>query len=102
MTLSKDLLAAIKRVHKERFGGVNSRLAAAAGCDNTGLGRLLAKTDLPKMELLDKLADIAGLKIVLEEEAKGPDFAFVPRALARPAAGGGFLWPNGRFRSSFY
>lgn len=95
MSLSKDLLAAIKRAHREKFGSVNSRLAKAADCDNTGLGRLLAKNDLPKMETLNKLAAIAGVRVVPEEEAKGPDYAFVPRALARPAAGGGSLETTG-------
>ena len=95
MSLSKDLLAAIKRAHREKFGSVNSRLAKAADCDNTGIGRLLAKNDLPKMETLNKLAAIAGVRVVPEEEAKGPDYAFVPRALARPAAGGGSLETTG-------
>lgn len=68
MSFTQDLLAAIKKAHREQFGGVDSRMAEAVGCDKTGLGRLLKKDDLPKFETLGKLADICGLKIVSKYE----------------------------------
>lgn len=68
MSFTKELLAAIKKAHVEQFGGVDSRMAEAVGCDKTGLGRLLKKDDLPKFETLGKLADICGLKIVSKND----------------------------------
>jgi len=40
MSFTKELLAAIKRAHRERFGSVDSRMAEAADCDKTGLGKI--------------------------------------------------------------
>jgi hypothetical protein len=70
MSFTKDLLAAIKKGHQEVFGGVDSRMAEAVGCDKTGLGRLLKKDDLPKFETLGKLADVLGLKIVAKDQKR--------------------------------
>lgn len=95
MSFTQDLLAAIKKAHRERFGGVDLAMAKAAGCDPTGLGKLLKKTDLPKFQTVGKLAELAGLRLVADDQPKEDEYAFIPRALAKPAAGGGSLETSG-------
>lgn len=95
MSFTKDLLAAIKKAHQERFGGVDLAMAKAAGCDPTGLGKLLKKTDLPKFQTVGKLAELSGLRLVADDQPREDEYAFIPRALAKPAAGGGSLETSG-------
>lgn len=95
MSFTKELLAAIKKAHKEKFGGVNLAMAKAAGCDPTGLGNLLRKEDLPKFQTVGKLAELAGVSLVIDGQPRENEYAFIPRALAKPAAGGGSLETSG-------
>lgn len=95
MSFTKDLLAAIKKAHVEKFGSVNLAMAKAAGCDPTGLGKLLSKDDLPKFQNLGKLAELAGVRIVASTQPTEDEYAFIPRALARPSGGGGSLMTSG-------
>lgn len=95
MGFTEDILQGLRHAHKKKFRGVNSAMAKAAGYDPTNLGRILRGEKTTWLNSLGKLVDTAGMVIVAEEDAKGPEYAFVPRALARPAAGGGSLETTG-------
>ncbi|MFU2208178.1 S24 family peptidase [Solidesulfovibrio sp. C21] len=100
MGFTRDLLAAIKKAHKERFGGIDSRLAEAADYDKTGLGRMLKKETLPKFEALGRLADACGLRIIEDDEPDETKYVFIPKARTKLAAGGGSLETSGEIEGS--
>ncbi len=100
MGFTHDLLAALKRAHKERFGGVDSRMAEAAEYDKTGLGRMLKKDNLPKFEALGRLADASGLRIVENDVPDESKYVFIPKAKAVLSGGGGSLESSGETESS--
>lgn len=93
MGFTEDILHDLRHAHMKKFGGVNSAMAKAADYDPANLGRILRGEKTTWLNSLGRLVDTAGLTIIPEEDAKGPEYAFVPRALARPAAGGGFFSP---------
>lgn len=95
MGFTEDVLQGLRHAHKAKFGGVTSAMAKAAEYDPTNLGRVLRGEKTKWLNSLGKLVDTSGMVIVAEEDAKGPEFAFIPRALARPAAGGGSLETTG-------
>lgn len=95
MGFYKDLLMNLHRSVGKKFEGKHSRLAKRAGTHTSTVKRILDGERSTWLEAIGSIADAAGLAIVPEEEAKGPDYAFVPRALARPAAGGGSLETTG-------
>jgi len=94
MGFTESFLQALRDAKNQRFDGKNKRLADAAEYDPTNLGRLLRGEKTAWLGSLGRLADAAGLIVTTGEI---PDeYAFIPRALAKPSAGGGSLETTGK------
>jgi len=99
MGFTDDFLQALRTARDSLFDGKNKRLADAADYDPTNLGRLLKGEKTAWLGSLGRLADAAGLVV-----ARGPvpdTYAFIPRALAKPSAGGGSLETTGETEGCF-
>jgi phage repressor protein C with HTH and peptisase S24 domain len=95
MGFHEDMIHNLDFALKKRFDSKPYRLAKAAGTHSTTLGRILDGERSKWLKALGKIADAAGLKVVSEDEFHGPEYAFIRKAQARPAAGGGSLETSG-------
>jgi phage repressor protein C with HTH and peptisase S24 domain len=95
MGFAEDVMQGLRQAKEKRFGNVERRFALAADYDPTNLGRILKGKKSTWLESFGRLADAAGLRVVSGDEVHAPDYAFIKKALARPAAGGGSLETSG-------
>ncbi|WP_043806235.1 S24 family peptidase [Desulfocurvibacter africanus] len=73
MGFSEELIQQLNRALEIKFDGVQRKMAEAAGWDPTGLGRVLKGKRTTWLDTMGRLADAAGLKIVLSGEGPKPD-----------------------------
>ncbi|UJX41724.1 S24 family peptidase [Desulfovibrio sp. JY] len=95
MGFYEDFILGLKSVVSERFDNKPSRLAKSAGAHTSTVTRIIDEERSTWLESIGRIADAAGLTVVPRELSKGDEYAFIPRALARPAAGGGSLETSG-------
>jgi len=91
-----DLKENLSAVLKRRFEDVPYRLAKAAGTTSTQIDRILTGERQKNLKALGRILDAAGMRLVVSQEvSSSPDYAFIRKAEARPAAGGGSLETSG-------
>lgn len=90
-----EFISGIKSVVASKFDNKPARLAKASGAHTSTVTRIIDEERTTWLESLSRIADAAGLSVVERESSKGDEYAFIPRALARPAAGGGSLETSG-------
>lgn len=95
MGFYEDLVRGLDDAIKNRFGAKPYRLAKLAGTTATQIDRIVTGERKKNLQSLGRILDVAGLRIVSGNSVPENEYAFIPRALARPAAGGGSLETSG-------
>lgn len=95
MGFYEELIAGLKHAVIEKFDNKPSRLATLAKSHTSTVTRIIDGERSTWLESMSRIADAAGLVITQKGMANGDEYAFIPRALARPTAGGGSLETSG-------
>jgi len=90
-----DLIKGLDGVIKKRFENKPYRLAVAAKTTATHVDRIRNGERQKFLLSVGRILDAAGLRLVEGDSIPEDKYAFIPRALAKPAAGGGSLETSG-------
>ncbi len=95
MGFYEDLVQGLDDAIENRFGNTPYRLAMAAKTTSTQIDRIRTGERQKFLMSIGRILDAAGMKLVPADGVAISEYAFVPRALARPTAGGGSLETSG-------
>ena len=90
-----DLIKGLDGVIKKRFENKPYRLAVAAKTTATHVDRIRNGERQKFLLSVGRILDAAGLRLIEGDSIPEDEYAFIPRALAKPAAGGGSLETSG-------
>lgn len=95
MGIYEDALQALERATRRETAAT---IAGRVGSQAALVTRWIKKERAPKLDILGPVLDSLGARLVMPDDPRslpGTDFTFIPKALARPAAGGGSLETSG-------
>jgi hypothetical protein len=95
MGFYEDLISGLDSVIQKRFGNKPYRLAVAAKTTATHVDRIRNGERQKFLLSVGRILDAAGLRLIEGGSIPEDEYAFIPRALAKPAAGGGSLETSG-------
>lgn len=95
MGFYEELISGLKRAVVEKFDNKPSRLAGLAKAHTSTVTRIIDGERSTWLESMSRIADAAGLIVSDRGITSGDEYAFIPRAKAKPAAGGGSLETSG-------
>lgn len=95
MGFYENLISGLKNAVSSKFDNKPARLAKAVGVHTSTVTRIIDGERSTWLESISRIADMAGLTVIPQEKASSEEYAFILRALAKPAAGGGSLETSG-------